>query len=126
MSLIKIYATPDYFQFGLRGNFGSEGEMDETPFYPFPMHFPKFYDQKDKRMLDVLISDHTINSLFRHLHKLLNFLILLKVAFTFKSKQFFPIFFLLILEFVSKKIYQNFKEISVNLIFFSKFFLKVF
>uniref|UniRef100_A0A0R3RM52 BPI2 domain-containing protein n=1 Tax=Elaeophora elaphi TaxID=1147741 RepID=A0A0R3RM52_9BILA len=68
MKLIKISATPDYFQLGLRAAFGSQ-EMSETPFHPFPMHFPRFLNGNSKRMLDVLISDYTINSLLYHMHK---------------------------------------------------------
>lgn len=70
MHLVKVSATPDYFQLGLRAAFGSTDKTDDIPpFQLFPMHFPQFINESNKRMLDVLISDYTINSLLYHLHK---------------------------------------------------------
>uniref|UniRef100_A0A1I7VB39 BPI2 domain-containing protein n=1 Tax=Loa loa TaxID=7209 RepID=A0A1I7VB39_LOALO len=54
MHLIKVFATPDYFQFGLRAAF-TPNEMDNTPFHPFPMHFPQFQNNTNKRMNDVIM-----------------------------------------------------------------------
>ncbi|KAK6107077.1 LBP / BPI / CETP family C-terminal domain protein [Brugia pahangi] len=71
LHIIKVLATPDYFQLGLRAVFAPEEEIIQMPFHPFPMHFPQNFnnENENERMLDVLISDYTINSLLYHMHK---------------------------------------------------------
>ncbi|VDK82402.1 unnamed protein product [Litomosoides sigmodontis] len=55
MSLIKVSATPDHFQLGLRANFGSKGKVDEMPFQPLPMHFPTFSDERSKQISNAIV-----------------------------------------------------------------------
>lgn len=119
MHLMKVSATPDYFQLGLRATFTTEG-MDNIPFDPFPMDFPQFYNGSNKRMLDLLISDYTINSLLYNMHKLLLDLIIIEIyIFTLKYKRisFFFVFFyyLNLLKMLIKSISDGkYKYISEN------------
>uniref|UniRef100_A0A915PUV9 Lipid-binding serum glycoprotein C-terminal domain-containing protein n=1 Tax=Setaria digitata TaxID=48799 RepID=A0A915PUV9_9BILA len=69
MQLTKISATPDFFLIGLSGEFILKGENIHIPFYPFPMQFPQKRNGRKRRMMEVLISDYTINSLLYYLHK---------------------------------------------------------
>uniref|UniRef100_A0A915BX11 Lipid-binding serum glycoprotein C-terminal domain-containing protein n=1 Tax=Parascaris univalens TaxID=6257 RepID=A0A915BX11_PARUN len=62
---VNGYASQTDLILGLSGEFSPEG-YGGTPFGPFPMSFPS---PVGNRMLEVLISDYTINSLLYWLHR---------------------------------------------------------
>lgn len=62
----QTVATDHDFTIQLRGEFSVCGHGC-TPFGAFPMHFP---DCVGCKMVEILISDFTINSLFYHLHNI--------------------------------------------------------
>uniref|UniRef100_A0AC35TMK4 BPI2 domain-containing protein n=1 Tax=Rhabditophanes sp. KR3021 TaxID=114890 RepID=A0AC35TMK4_9BILA len=65
LQLLNTYATSNDFTVEVNGEF-SPGGQGGTPFGPFPLQFP--YSQSDK-MVDAVISDFTLNSLFYHAHR---------------------------------------------------------
>lgn len=57
--LLRAYATYNDYSLDLNGEFSPNGRGG-TPFGPFPMHWP---EPVGSSMIEILISDFTINSL---------------------------------------------------------------
>uniref|UniRef100_A0A915DHA8 Fork-head domain-containing protein n=1 Tax=Ditylenchus dipsaci TaxID=166011 RepID=A0A915DHA8_9BILA len=65
VNLLGAQATSNDFTIDVRGEFNSDA-YPNNPFYPFPVSFPQPVGTK---MVDALITDWTINTLFYQLHK---------------------------------------------------------
>ncbi|CAD6198993.1 unnamed protein product [Caenorhabditis auriculariae] len=60
----NAYASNNDFVIELDGGFKTKGQAD-TPFGAFPLQFPS---PSDNHMVELLVSDYTVNSLFYQLH----------------------------------------------------------
>ncbi|GMR53370.1 hypothetical protein PMAYCL1PPCAC_23565, partial [Pristionchus mayeri] len=65
VQLLNTYATDHDFTLDLTGEF-SPGGQGGTPFGPFPTMFPAPYDN---HMIEAIVSDYTLNSLFYWMHR---------------------------------------------------------
>uniref|UniRef100_A0A8R1ZCL3 Uncharacterized protein n=1 Tax=Pristionchus pacificus TaxID=54126 RepID=A0A8R1ZCL3_PRIPA len=65
VQLLNTYATDHDFTIDLTGEF-SPGGQGGTPFGPFPTMFPAPYDN---HMIEAIVSDYTLNSLFYWMHR---------------------------------------------------------
>ena len=63
--LIQTYATKSDYTIAINGEFSQFGRGG-TPFGAFFMDFPS---QKENKMIEILVSDYTINSLFYIMHR---------------------------------------------------------
>lgn len=64
--LLGTYATNFDFTLSLSGEFSPGARTGSTPFGPPVLHYPNLYGA---RMLDLLISDYTVNTLLYQLHR---------------------------------------------------------
>lgn len=70
MAILNLYANQYGFEIDIAGEFSPRG-LGGTPFGPFPMQFPT---PLGGSMIEILISDFTINSLLYAMHRFVKFI----------------------------------------------------